>query len=607
MKNFESFFNLLIGNLIVLLLIAAMATLMVMFKNLSSTVQNMTRVMIQDRLDLTERELSNIFEPIHQELATIREQGRKGLFKDFDDQRQLNEIFIPLLKNAPSVSSLMIANTTGDEYMLLKNDSSWTTRITIKGSKEENPINYHWDENPFGEDELIGKNRQTEKYDPRMRPWFKLAVNSDDNSSFNWTSPYTFFTTKQPGITASARWKDNSGGEEYVIGFDVLIADLSEFTTTIDITEHGKVFILSQDYEVIGLPKDDKFNDYSSRAKYTLKKLPELGVPLLNVAVDQFRNRQNEERNYSFDFENERWWVGFEEYALSQNNKLIIGVIVPETDFSSQIEETRHLLVGGMIMIALFFLIIFYSFMQMKKANRIIAIEKDKNEKLLLNTLPIKVVNDLKENGKSDPQKFRDVSVCFSDIVGFTRASSKLEPKKLINELNDIYTAFDEIMVKYDCERIKTIGDAYLAVCGMPQKNDRHAEMMLRASLEIIEYIKERNIRSQLKWQMRIGIHSGNVVGGIVGVKKYIYDVFGDTINTASRMESNSEPMRVNISEETYRLIRETAFVKEHNIAFLKREPAYVKGKGNMNMFFVVPGPSAYRPNESGRISDVQN
>ena len=170
----------------------------------------------------------------------------------------------------------------------------------------------------------------------------------------------------------------------------------------------------------------------------------------------------------------------------------------------------------------------------MKRANRIIALEKDKNEKLLLNTLPIKVVNDLKENGKSDPQKFDDVTVFFSDIVGFTEASSNLDPKKLINELNDIYSAFDDIMIKYDCERIKTIGDAYLAVCGMPQENTQHAEMMLKASFEIIQYIKKRNISAQLRWQIRIGLHSGNVVGGIVGVKKYIYDVFGDTINTVT-------------------------------------------------------------------------
>lgn len=222
----------------------------------------------------------------------------------------------------------------------------------------------------------------------------------------------------------------------------------------------------------------------------------------------------------------------------------------------------------------------------MKRANKIIGIERDKNEQLLLNTLPIKVVNDLKVNGRSDPQKFKAVTVCFADIVGFTQISSKLDPKALISELNDIYTAFDEIMIKYDCERIKTMGDAYLAVCGMPQKNEKHAEMMLRSSVEIIEHIKERNEHSKIEWKLRLGMHSGQVVGGIVGVKKYIYDVFGDTINTASRMESYSEPMHVNLSEQTYHIVKDSEFVNEKNITFEKRMPVEVKGKGLMHMYF---------------------
>jgi len=546
----------------------------------------MSKVMIQDRLDLTKQELSNIFDPINQELAAARDQGKKGLFLNIQNQRRLNDLFIPLLKNSKSASSLMIANDKGDEYMLLKSDSLWITRITLNGSKDQLPTNYYWEENPYGADSLIEEKEHPNKYDPRTRPWFKLAFENDTDTLFNWTSPYTFFTTKQPGITASTKWKNKESDQTYVIGFDVLIADLSKFTTSINVTTNGKIFILSNEEEVIGLPKDDRFNSQENRNKYTLKKLADLDIPLLNAAITENRKNKTQQPYLSFKFEKQIWWVGVEKYALSKNNTLLIGVIVPESDFSEEIEDTRHLLVGGFVMIFMFFLIILYSFLQMKKASKIISIEKDKNEQLLLNTLPIKVVNDLKENGKSDPQKFQDVTVSFSDIVGFTQASSKLDPKELINELNSIYTAFDEIMINYDCERIKTIGDAYLAVCGMPQKNSRHAEMMLKASLEIIDFIKKRNTTSQLQWQMRIGLHSGNVVGGIVGVKKYIYDVFGDTINTASRMESNSVPMRVNISEQTFLLIKDKEFIKSNQITFQKRDPVLVKGKGEMKMYF---------------------
>ncbi len=206
--------------------------------------------------------------------------------------------------------------------------------------------------------------------------------------------------------------------------------------------------------------------------------------------------------------------------------------------------------------------------------------EKEKTEQLLLNTLPLRVVNELKENGYSKPESFENVSVYFSDIVGFTTASTKLEPAVLIKELNDIFTVFDDIMEKYNCERIKTIGDAYLAVCGMPVKNELHAENLAKAALDIREYLKKRNGHSSINWKIRIGLHSGKVVGGIVGVRKYIYDVFGDTINTTSRMESNSEPMQINVSETTYLLLKD-------KFSFTAREPMEIKGKGMMKMFFL--------------------
>lgn len=215
-----------------------------------------------------------------------------------------------------------------------------------------------------------------------------------------------------------------------------------------------------------------------------------------------------------------------------------------------------------------------------KERTKELETEKQKTEELLLNTLPLKVVNDLKENGKTSPESFDDVTVYFSDIVGFTSLSSKLQPDVLINELNDIFTAFDDIMVKHKCERIKTIGDAYLAVCGMPEKNDHHARNMIQAAIEIRQFLENRNKGSKIKWKIRIGIHSGRVVGGIVGVRKYIYDVFGDTINTTSRMESNSEPMKINVSESTFQLAKD-------DFEFIKRTVMEIKGLGLTKMYFL--------------------
>ncbi len=217
---------------------------------------------------------------------------------------------------------------------------------------------------------------------------------------------------------------------------------------------------------------------------------------------------------------------------------------------------------------------------QLSELYSLISQEKAKSDQLLLNVLPVRVANDLKESGKTEPESFEHVTVFFSDIVGFTKTSTLLDPKVLIEELNKLFTAFDNIIERNHCERIKTIGDAYLCVCGMPEENPQHAENIVRSAIEIVHYMQSRNLNNPIKWQIRIGIHTGRVVGGVVGVKKYIYDVFGDTINTASRMESNSEPMRINLSEITYQLVKDKFSITD-------RGQVEVKGKGQMRMFFV--------------------
>jgi len=207
-------------------------------------------------------------------------------------------------------------------------------------------------------------------------------------------------------------------------------------------------------------------------------------------------------------------------------------------------------------------------------------IEKNKSDKLLLNTLPKKIVRELKSFGKTDPETFNETTIYFSDIVSFTTHSSRYKPNDLIAELNTIFTAFDDIMEKYHCERIKTIGDAYMAVCGMPEADPNHAFNIARASIEIMDFMQKRFDSRENGWEIRIGLHTGSVVGGIVGEKKYIYDVFGDTVNTSSRMESNSKPMHLNVSETTYNILKE-------KFVFTKRDSIEVKGKGDMTMYFL--------------------
>jgi len=217
----------------------------------------------------------------------------------------------------------------------------------------------------------------------------------------------------------------------------------------------------------------------------------------------------------------------------------------------------------------------------LKKLNDALGEEKDKSERLLLNILPPLVAEELKFKGHADPEHFDDVTVLFTDIVNFTAKSALISPAELIGELNIIFTEFDNIIERNHCERIKTIGDAYLAVSGItPQQRKAHVANMLNAALEIIYFLKRRNDESEHHWEIRAGIHTGSLVGGIVGVKKYIYDIFGDTVNTAARLEQHSSPMRINVSHAVFEAVQD-------QFEFTEREPVEMKGKGLQKMYFL--------------------
>jgi len=207
--------------------------------------------------------------------------------------------------------------------------------------------------------------------------------------------------------------------------------------------------------------------------------------------------------------------------------------------------------------------------------------ERRKSEKLLLNILPSEVANELKAKGRSDAKLFDHVTVMFTDFVNFTQAGEHMSPNELVNELHTCFKNFDEITRKYGIEKIKTIGDAYLAVAGLPSPDPLHAENVVRAAKEINAFMQDRVAKhGNSTFQIRIGVHSGSVVAGIVGINKFAYDIWGDTVNTAARMEQNSEAGKINISQTTYDLVK-------GQIACTYRGEIDAKGKGQLKMYYV--------------------
>lgn len=215
---------------------------------------------------------------------------------------------------------------------------------------------------------------------------------------------------------------------------------------------------------------------------------------------------------------------------------------------------------------------------RLEEQNRQLEREKQRSEALLRNVLPERTARELLATGTCKPQLFSEATVCFADIVSFTATASRLSPKIIIHELNEIFTAFDRIALGRHCERMKTIGDAYLFVCGVPEPDPEHAQNVAQAALEMLDFLKKRNQEAEHCWQIRIGMHSGPLVGGIVGTEKYLYDIFGDTVNIAARMEELSQPMQVNVSSATQSLLKNAFTLGEG-------KEVEMKGKGKQLMY----------------------
>jgi class 3 adenylate cyclase len=237
----------------------------------------------------------------------------------------------------------------------------------------------------------------------------------------------------------------------------------------------------------------------------------------------------------------------------------------------------RNGFIGGFAVVLLFAGVFLKQRMRISK-------EKKRSEELLLNILPEETADELKATGSAKTKSYESVSVLFTDFKNFTQASEILSPEELVSEINHCYSEFDKIVTKYGIEKIKTIGDAYMCAGGLPVKNNTHPVDVVKAGLEMQQFIevnkKERQEKGLPFFELRLGVHTGPVVAGVVGTKKFAYDIWGDTVNTASRMESSGEIGKVNISGDTYNLIKDV-FVCEH------RGKVKAKNKGEIDMYFV--------------------
>ncbi|HSL66540.1 MAG TPA: adenylate/guanylate cyclase domain-containing protein, partial [Actinomycetota bacterium] len=214
------------------------------------------------------------------------------------------------------------------------------------------------------------------------------------------------------------------------------------------------------------------------------------------------------------------------------------------------------------------------------REHRLLQVERAKSERLLLNVLPRSIADRLKEREEIIADGFPEVTVLFADIVGFTPQAERVSPETTVEMLNDLFSEFDRLTEQRGLEKIKTIGDAYMVAGGLPEPNPDHAKMVADLALDMLEAALIRTLADGEPVKLRIGIDSGPVVAGVIGTRKFIYDLWGDTVNTASRMESHGEPGCIQVTERTWALLRD-------RYSFSDRHRVQVKGKGEMTTYFL--------------------
>lgn len=302
-------------------------------------------------------------------------------------------------------------------------------------------------------------------------------------------------------------------------------------------------------------------------------------------------------------------------YGNNARNK-IVGIAIKQRDEiadaqlklkDAQVLRQRiysYAALAGIGLTALLLFFVYRNSKNQKKSTAIIIKEKQRSEELLLNILPSEMVEELKANGTTKAKAFTMVTVMFTDFKDFTTVSEKVSAELLVAEIHHCFSTFDRIIQKYKIEKIKTIGDSYMCASGLPVSNYTHAKDMVNAAFEIrnfmLERKKEKEANDEIPFELRIGIHTGPVVAGIVGIKKFAYDIWGDTVNLAARMEQNCDAGKINISGSTYELVKEK-FKCEH------RGKIQAKNKGEIDMYFVEEIHSMVRSSDNTGLAKVDS
>jgi len=578
-------------NLTWLILVTSGAIAVVSFVTGRRVVSELSADLIAQRIDHTELALREYFQPIETVLFLYRDWAEDGLLASVDHDAldaarragsppdlaslaAVNRHVQPMMERLRRVTSLLFADTRGRELLVLRGAEGWSNRVVdadrwgpealvVAPHERGAPLESRW---------------QNVGYDPRTRPWMTGAIALADDEAVHWTEPYRFFTTQAPGITASVRWRDpRDPGTVHVIAFDVLLRDLSAFTTSLDISPRGVAMIATEDGRVAGLPRDPRFASPEGIRTHVLTPIRELEVPELHDAIRAWDEKLIEPGAiFSFQSGSEPWWAAVRAFPLGEQD-FRIAVLAPQADFLEGVHAQRRnsaiillaALAGSFAIAAQ--LARRYSqplAALAEQAARIEHLDVDSGVRVssrvreldqLASTqermrtaldsfaryVPIDVVRELMRRNQAATigGSRREITVLFTDIQGFTTIAESLDPETLTHHMSGYFEAMlGTVQSDGFGEVTQLTGDGFVAFWGAPVECGDHAARAMESVLRCRERLATLNRgwveTGRPALPTRFGLATGSLIVGNVGSPaRLVYTAVGDTINLASRLE----------------------------------------------------------------------
>ncbi|MCF6176262.1 MAG: hypothetical protein L3J71_10905 [Victivallaceae bacterium] len=599
----------LFRNLILLIIFIAIAILVTIRTIGMHTVRTLSEDNINKTSALSMAAIEQLFAPVRKVLDFSRELGEKSVFDPLN-AASMNRVFMPILNTVKQVTSLNTGDQDGNGYLLLKLQDCWKNRIV---TAETVGRTTDWLEFDASGERQLTAYKKSIKYDPRQRLWYReTAVNQNNPVNIIWTDPYTFFTTKEPGITAAINVQP-PGKTAYVLAMDILLKDISEYTIKQKPSKHGFVAVLTKNGKVIGFPNHPAVTVLADRNKLLLQPVEKLGIlPLIQAFKSWCGEQKRTDKTFAVNVDGEKWWASLQLYFLNKRDCFFVAVMVPDADLMQGLWFQQLLTIGitclALLVAGIMSILLArkYSFpleMLVRQTeaigdlnfDEIHGVDSDIREvdslarahKKMRNTLdsftryiPIDVVRTLMKRG--DAAKVggsrQYVTTFFSDIADFTAISESMAPEKLTAHMAEYFDMILDVLDRHQATIDKLVGDAVVAFWNAPQELEQHETYALAAVMECVERLAVAN----QKWTeqgmpalyTRFGLHAGEVIVGNIGSSiRLNYTILGDTVNLGSRLEGLNKYYGTNV------LVSETVMQANDEYEFRKVDLVAVKGK----------------------------